>query len=159
MELTQYNFEISHLAGKQTLVADCLSRRSYENKQGQQAQTRHDEPDEYEMNIQGMTRSNLNSSPMTGHAEQKSHTKREKQQSEQQLLDTKQIIGNNPIRTCKEKSLNPSKCEKQTLIPAMQTGTNPEQTNIDVGKLQEKCDEIGQLYVYMKYDKLPNNTQ
>ena len=57
----QYNFVISHLAGKQNLVADCLSRRSYDNEQDRQTQTRHDKQDAYKTDVQNMTMSKTNS--------------------------------------------------------------------------------------------------
>ena len=51
LELMQCIFEIAHLAGKQNVAADCLSRRSYDNEQDQQTQTRHDKTDAHEVDV------------------------------------------------------------------------------------------------------------
>ena len=48
---------------------------------------------------------------------------------------------------------------KKAFVQALRTGSNPDQTKSDVGKLQEECDEIRPLYKYMQYDTLPENTQ
>ena len=41
LELVQYNFDKAHLDGKKNVVADCLSRREYDNDQEQHSQNRN----------------------------------------------------------------------------------------------------------------------
>ena len=100
----QYNFEISHLAGKKNLVADCLSRRSYDNEEDQQNQTRHDKQEAHENEVQNMTMFKTNSTQAAESVKQISHIKQAEQQNEKQPLDTKQNVEISRIQ--KEASIN-----------------------------------------------------
>ena len=144
LELMQYNFEISHLSGRSNAAADALSRRSYDNEQVQQTLTEQDKQDMYDSNVRCMT----------------SETNQTQSESFASCTTaSKQIKDDVPTQLQINAHSDTLQKEKQAFIRALQTGADLEQTKVDVGKLQEECDELKPLYMYMKYDTLPNNNQ
>ena len=159
LELMQYNFDIAHLPGKSNTVADCLSRRSYDNEEEQQAQTKVDKREQQSEDIQSMVKLKAKASSNADNVIVTSHNQNTQKGSEQQGLSTKHESQEGHTDKQTPEAPNMSENAKQAFIRALQTGEDPNQSQIDVGVLQETCDELKPLYMYLKNDTLPTNSQ
>ena len=152
LELMQYNFEISHLSGRQNVVADTLSRRRYNDETERHTQTSDDETDMHASDMQHMTALHSNTTNNADYVQNIANGDQTQLKHVQMQNQSKMSANANELPSLLEQ-------EKQAFVRALQTGTDTTQTKVNVGKLQEECDELKPLYMYMKYDTLPNNTQ
>ena len=129
LKLQGYNFTIHHKPGIKNSNSDALSRRSYHNLEQSIQKEKYDQSQ--------IPNEKSNDKEMQYVQAQFEYT-----DDESDFISALQQL--------------PTNNEEQPAVPSREPSINSK-SETDVAKLQEKCNEIGQMYNYMVHGKLPDN--